>query len=38
MGYHGGMDTLTDDPMCDQIEGSYVHAALQQRFDVVFVR
>jgi hypothetical protein len=29
---------LTDDPTRDQLGGVYFQAALQQRFDVVFVR
>jgi hypothetical protein len=38
MGYPGSTYTLTDDPPRDQLEGIYVQAALQQRFDVMFVR
>jgi hypothetical protein len=37
-GYPGSTYTLTDDPTRDQLAGIYVQAALQQRFDVVFVR
>jgi hypothetical protein len=37
-GYPGSTYTLTYDPMRDQLAGSYFQAALQQRFDVVFVR
>jgi hypothetical protein len=37
-GYPGSTYTLTYDPTRDQLAGIYVQAALQQRFDVVFVR
>jgi hypothetical protein len=37
-GYPGSTYTLTYDPMRDQLAGIYFQAALQQRFDVVFVR
>ena len=37
-GYPGSMYTLTYDPQRDQLAGIYFQAALQQRFDVVFVR
>jgi hypothetical protein len=37
-GYPGSTYTLTYDPTRDQLAGSYFQAALQQRFDVVFVR
>jgi hypothetical protein len=37
-GYPGSTYTLTYDPTRDQLEGIYFQAALQQRFDVVFVR
>jgi hypothetical protein len=37
-GYPGSTYTLTDDPTRDQLEGSYVQAALQPRIDVMFVR
>jgi hypothetical protein len=37
-GYPGSTYTLTYDPQRDQLEGIYFQAALQQRFDVVFVR
>jgi len=36
--YPGSTYTLTYDPRRDQLEGIYFQAALQQRFDVVFVR
>ena len=36
--YPGSMYTLTYDPTCDQPGRVYFQAALQQRFDVVFVR
>jgi hypothetical protein len=37
-GYPGSTYTLTYDPTRDQLEGIYFQAALQQRFDVMFVR
>jgi hypothetical protein len=37
-GYPGSTYTLTYDPKRDQLAGIYFQAALQQRFDVVFVR
>ena len=37
-GYPGSTYTLRYEPQRDQLEGSYFQAALQQRFDVVFVR
>jgi hypothetical protein len=37
-GYPGSTYTLTYDPQRDQLAGTYLQAALQQRFDVVFVR
>jgi hypothetical protein len=37
-GYPGSTYTLTYDPQRDQLAGTYFQAALQQRFDVVFVR
>jgi hypothetical protein len=37
-GYPGSTYTLTYDPTRDQLGGVYFQAALQQRFDVVFVR
>jgi hypothetical protein len=37
-GYPGSTYTLIYDPMRDQLAGSYFQAALQQRFDVVFVK
>ena len=37
-GYPGSTYTLTYEPMRDQLKGSYFQAALQQHFDVVFVR
>jgi hypothetical protein len=37
-GYPGSTYTLTYDPTRDQLVGIYFQAALQQRFDVVFVR
>jgi hypothetical protein len=37
-GYPGSTYTLTYDPTRDQLAGIYFQAALQQRFDVVFVR
>lgn len=37
-GYPGSTYTLTYDPRSDQLEGVYYQAALQQRFDVRFVR
>jgi hypothetical protein len=36
--YPGSTYTLTYDPRRDQLEGIYFQAALQQRFDVMFVR
>jgi hypothetical protein len=36
--YPGSTYTLTYDPTRDQLEGIYFQAALQQRFDVVFVK
>ena len=36
--YPGSTYTLTYDPGHDQLAGTYFQAALQQRFDVVFVR
>jgi len=36
--YPGSTYTLTYDPQRDQLQGSYFQAALQQRFDVNFVR
>ena len=37
-GYPGSTYTLRYEPQRDQLEGVYDQAALQQRFDVVFVR
>jgi len=37
-GYPGSTYTLTYDPQRDQLAGIYFQAALQQRFDVVFMR
>jgi hypothetical protein len=37
-GYPGSTYTLTYDPQLDQLAGIYFQAALQQRFDVVFMR
>jgi hypothetical protein len=37
-GYPGSTYTLTYDPTRDQPAGIYFQAALQQRFDVMFVR
>jgi hypothetical protein len=37
-GYPGSTYTLTYDPQRDQLTGLYFQAALQQRFDVVFVK
>jgi hypothetical protein len=37
-GYPGSTYTLTYDPQRDQLQGIYFQAALQQRFDVAFVR
>jgi len=37
-GYPGSTYTLTYDPKRDQLEGVYFQAALQQSFDVVFIR
>lgn len=37
-GYPGSTYTLTYDPQRDQLTGIYFQAALQQRFDVMFVR
>jgi hypothetical protein len=37
-GYPGSTYTLTYEPARDQLEGIYFQAALQQSFDVVFVR
>jgi hypothetical protein len=37
-GYPGSTYRLTYDPTRDQLAGDYLQAALQQRFDVVFVR
>jgi hypothetical protein len=37
-GYPGSTYTLTYDPTRDQLAGIYFQAALQQHFDVVFVR
>jgi hypothetical protein len=37
-GYPGSTYTLTYDPTRDQLAGIYFQAALQQRFDVVFVK
>ena len=37
-GYPGSTYTLAYDPGTDQLEGVYYQAALQQRFDVRFVR
>ena len=37
-GYPGSTYTLVYDPRTDQLEGVYYQAALQQRFDVSFVR
>jgi hypothetical protein len=37
-GYPGSTYTLTYDPQRDQLAGIYFQAALQQRFEVVFVR
>ena len=36
--YPGSTYTLTYDPVSDQLKGVYFQAALQQSFDVVFVR
>jgi hypothetical protein len=36
--YPGSTYTLTYDPAHDQLKGVSYQAALQQRFDVVFVR
>jgi len=36
--YPGSTYTLTYDPVSDQLKGTYFQAALQQSFDVVFVR
>ena len=36
--YPGSTYTLTYDPSRNQLAGTYFQAALQQRFDVVFVR
>jgi hypothetical protein len=36
--YPGSTYTLTYDPASDQLKGVYYQAALQQRFEVVFVR
>jgi hypothetical protein len=36
--YPGSTYTLTYDPGRDQLAGTYFQAALQQRFDVIFVR
>ena len=36
--YPGSTYTLTYDPSRDQLAGAYFQAALQQRFDVAFVR
>ena len=36
--YPGSTYTLTYDPRRDQLEGVYFQAAMQQRFDMVFVR
>ena len=38
MNYPGSTYTLTYDPASDQLKGVYYQAALQQRFEVVFVR
>jgi hypothetical protein len=37
-GYPGSTYTLRYEPQRDQLEGSYFQAALQQRFEVMFVR
>jgi hypothetical protein len=37
-GYPGSTYTLRYDPTRDQLDGIYFQAALQQRFNVVFVR
>jgi len=37
-GYPGSTYTLHYEPQRDQLAGSYFQAALQQRFEVVFVR
>jgi hypothetical protein len=37
-GYPGSTYTLTYDPKSDQLGGVYYQAAMQQRFDVSFVR
>jgi hypothetical protein len=37
-GYPGSTYTLTYDPKGDRLAGVYFQAALQQRFDIVFVR
>lgn len=37
-GYPGSTYTLIYDPTRDQLAGNYFQAALQQRFDIVFVR
>jgi hypothetical protein len=37
-GYPGSTYTLTYDPQRDQLAGTYFQAAMQQRFDVMFVR
>jgi hypothetical protein len=36
--YPGSTYTLTYDPQSDQLKGTYFQAALQQSFDVVFIR
>ena len=36
--YPGSTYTLTYDPVRDELKGVYFQAALQQSFDVVFVR
>ncbi|MBW1744354.1 MAG: hypothetical protein JRJ47_13140 [Deltaproteobacteria bacterium] len=38
MGYPGSSYTLTYDPQRDLLNGTYFQAALNQTFDVIFVR
>jgi len=38
MNYPGSTYSLTYDPVSDQLAGVYFQAALQQSFDVVFIR
>jgi hypothetical protein len=37
-GYPGSTYTMTYDPKTDQLRGVYFQAAMQQKFDVVFLR